>query len=43
MTKEDGSFILKTDGTPRKKAGRPAGSKGTLNQKLKNIKRKNVK
>tara|TARA_R110002012_G_C11460241_1_gene592714 strand:- start:11 stop:799 length:789 start_codon:yes stop_codon:yes gene_type:complete len=43
MTKENGSFILKKDGTPRKKAGRPVGSKGTLNQKIKNIKKKERK
>ena len=27
-TNEDGSFVLKKDGTPRKKAGRSKGSKG---------------
>ena len=27
LTNEDGSFILKKDGTPRKKTGRPKGSK----------------
>jgi DNA-binding Xre family transcriptional regulator len=28
LTDEDGNFILKKDGTPRKKTGRPKGSKG---------------
>ena len=28
VTNEDGSFVLKKDGTPRKKAGRSKGSKG---------------
>ena len=28
LTNEDGSFVLKKDGTPRKKTGRPKGSKG---------------
>ena len=28
QTNEDGSFILKKDGSPRKKTGRPKGSKG---------------
>ena len=28
VTSEDGSFVLKKDGTPRKKAGRSKGSKG---------------
>ena len=27
LTNEDGSFVLKKDGTPRKKPGRPKGSK----------------
>ena len=27
QTNEDGTFVLKTDGTPRKKTGRPKGSK----------------
>ena len=27
-TNEDGSFVLKKDGTPRKKGGRQKGSKG---------------
>ena len=30
-TNEDGSFILKRDGTPRKKAGRPQGSTSQYN------------
>ena len=29
MRDNNGDFILKRDGTPRKKAGRPKGSKGT--------------
>ena len=28
LTNEDGSFVLKKDGTPKKKTGRPKGSKG---------------
>ena len=28
ITNDDGSFVLKKDGTPRKKTGRPKGSKG---------------
>jgi len=28
LTDEDGNFVLKKDGTPRKKTGRPKGSKG---------------
>ena len=28
ITDDDGNFILKKDGTPRKKTGRPKGSKG---------------
>ena len=28
ITDDDGNFVLKKDGTPRKKTGRPKGSKG---------------
>ena len=31
QTNEDGSFILKVDGTPKKKGGRPKGSKSGYN------------
>tara|TARA_R100001460_G_scaffold77831_1_gene118745 strand:- start:183 stop:983 length:801 start_codon:yes stop_codon:yes gene_type:complete len=37
---EDGSFVLKKDGTPRKKAGRPLGCKDTLEQKVTRLKKK---
>jgi hypothetical protein len=38
LTNPDGSFIIKKDGTPRKKGGRPAGSK---NRQLDEVKLKN--
>ena len=31
LTNEDGSFVLKVDGTPRKRSGRPKGSKSQYN------------
>lgn len=40
MTNDDGSFILKKDGTPKKKSGRPSGSRLSLSQKIKNIRKK---
>ena len=40
MTNDDGSFILKKDGTPKKKSGRPSGSRMSLSQKIKNIRKK---
>ena len=31
VTNEDGSFVLKKDGTPKKKSGRPQGSSSQYN------------
>ena len=42
LQNEDGSFKLKADGTPKKKPGRPKGSKGrgyTITQKPKQNKK----
>ena len=36
----DGSFVLKKDGTPKKKSGRPLGSKDTLQEKIKKVRKK---
>ncbi len=43
MVNSDGSFLLKKDGTPRKKSGRPLGSFKSVSQKLKTIKQKEKK
>jgi len=47
LTDSDGSFILKKDGTPRKKGGRPVGSKAKYNysndQKAKIAARRSVR
>jgi hypothetical protein len=40
LTNDDGSFILKKDGTPKKKSGRPSGSMMSISKKIKNIRKK---